>query len=190
MPVSRARPRLIAAALIVLLHIAATLALLRHGAARFDTDDTPANYIALVLTAAPVAQPAPPPVVVVPAERPRRTASPRVQAAPLAIMPPDAVPDAPPEAAAAAAAAASGKLDMATLRGLARQVEKERVPTALERLRTSEQVHARDDNDLARAVSQAKRPDCQTKYSGGTSLNLVMLIPLAIDTITDKGCKW
>lgn len=186
MPVSRARPRLIAAALIVLLHIAATLVLLRHGAARFDTDDTPENYIALAFVAAPVAQRAPPPVVLVPPVRPRRTATPRAQAAPLAIMPPDAAPDAPPETAAAA----SGKLDMATLRGLARQVEKERVPTALERLRTSEQMHARDDNDLARAVSQAKRPDCQTKYSGGTSLNLVMLIPLAIDTITDKGCKW
>lgn len=42
----------------------------------------------------------------------------------------------------------------------------------------------------APAVRQAKRPDCQTKYSGGEKANLLLLIPLAIETITDKACKW
>ena len=79
---------------------------------------------------------------------------------------------------------------MESLRGLARQVEKERVPTALERVRTAEQMRARDDNKLSRAINEAKRPDCQTKYSGGDKLDLIRLIPLAIDTITDTGCKW
>ena len=79
---------------------------------------------------------------------------------------------------------------MESLRGLARQVEKERVPTALERVRTAEQLRGADDNNLARAIKKAKNPDCQKKYSGGDKVNLILLIPLAIDTITGTGCTW
>ena len=79
---------------------------------------------------------------------------------------------------------------MESLRGLARQVEKERVPTALERVRTAEQLRGSDDNNLARAIKRAKNPDCQKKYAGGTEANLLLLIPLAIDTITGTGCTW
>lgn len=82
------------------------------------------------------------------------------------------------------ATAQKGRIDMESLRAAARQVDSERTPGALEPLRAS------DDSDLSRAVRKAKRPDCQTKYSGGTSFDVLLLIPLAIETITDKGCKW
>lgn len=73
---------------------------------------------------------------------------------------------------------------MESLRAVARQVDSESEPVGIEPLRAS------DDSQLARAVRKAKRPDCQTKYSGGTSFDVLLLIPLAIETITDKGCKW
>ncbi|MEW7850407.1 hypothetical protein AB2N08_17070 [Massilia aurea] len=194
-PTRGAGIRLGSGALIALAHVLFVFALLHYASPRIDTDSAPADYMMLALIPAPT-KPAPqarsaPPSGVVPATRPRRTTTPHVQQAPpesvlVLAMPQASVPDALTEAAPPA----TGKLDMESLRGAARQVEKERVPTALERLRTSEQMHARDDNKLSRAVNEAKRPDCQTKYSGGTSLNLVMLIPLAIDTITDTGCKW
>lgn len=186
--------RVAPAALIALAHILFVLALLHFTGARVDTDSTPADYIAFVFIPAP-AKSSPevrsaPASVVIPATRPRRIAAPREQPAsspaPIVIVPQAAAPDAPPQAATAA----TGKLDMESLRSAARQVEKERVPTALERLRTSEQMQAREESSLSRKISEAKRPDCQTKYSGGTSLDLIRLIPLAIDTITDTGCKW
>ena len=187
--------RLGSGVLIALAHILFVLALLHFTGARIDTDSTPADYIAFVFIPAP-AKSSPevrsaPASVVIPATRPRRIAAPRDQPAssapaPIVIAPQAVAPDAPPQAATAA----TGKLDMESLRSAARQVEKERVPTALERLRTAEQMQAREESSLARKISEAKRPDCQTKYSGGTSLDLIRLIPLAIDTITDTGCKW
>ena len=185
-----AASRLGSGVLVALAHILFVLALLHFTGARGDTDSTPADYIAFVFIPAPAkstpeVKMAPAPVV-----GPRRMAAPREQPAsspaPIVVVPQAAAPDAPPQAATAA----TGKLDMESLRSAARQVEKERVPTSLERLRTAEQMQAREESSLARKISEAKRPDCQTKYSGGTSLDLLRLIPLAIDTITDTGCKW
>ncbi len=79
---------------------------------------------------------------------------------------------------------------MEGLRIAARQVDSERVPTALERLREAEQLRSEDDSKLARGIKKAKRPNCQTAYAGGEKANPLLLIPLAIDTITGKGCKW
>lgn len=90
-----------------------------------------------------------------------------------------------PAAQAQAATAQPGRIDMESLRAVARQVDSEYGPVGLEPLRAS------DDSDLSRAVRRAKRPDCQTKYAEGrTTVNLLLLIPLAIETVTDKGCKW
>jgi hypothetical protein len=187
--------RLGSGVLIAAAHVLFVLALLHFTGARVETNSTPTDYIAFAFIPAP-AKSAPdvhsaPAPVVVPATRPRPIAVLRQQPAPseptsIVIVPQAAVPDAPTEAAPAT----TGKLDMESLRIAARQVERERVPTALERLRTSEQMRARDDTRLSRAVSEAKRPDCRTKYAGGEKANLLLLIPLAIDTITDTGCKW
>jgi hypothetical protein len=198
-------------ALIVLAHVLFVLALVHYASPRPDNASTPVDYIAFAFIVAPVkpvpapvpmlqARSAPPPVAV-PAMRPPRIATPSAMSAspePMTIIAPSeqaasATPTesvTAPAAAPASASAPTGKLDMESLRGLARQVEKERVPTALERLRTAEQMRASDDTKLSRAISEAKRPDCQTKYSGGDKLDLIRLIPLAIDTITGTGCNW
>jgi len=194
-------------AFIVLAHVLFVLALVHYASPRPDNASTPVDYIAFAFIVAPEkpvpapqARSAPPPVAVQ-AVRPPRIATPRAMPAspePMTIITPSeqaasAMPTeslTAPAPAPASASAPTGKLDMESLRGLARQVEKERVPTALERVRTAEQMRARDDNKLSRAINEAKRPDCQTKYSGGDKLDLIRLIPLAIDTITDTGCKW
>jgi hypothetical protein len=190
-------------AFIVLAHVLFVLALVHYASPRPDNASTPVDYIAFAFIVAPekpvpvpLARSAPPPVAVQ-VVRPPRIATPRAMPAspePMTIITPSeqAASAMPTESVTAPAPASApiGKLDMESLRGLARQVEKERVPTALERVRTAEQMRARDDNKLSRAINEAKRPDCQTKYSGGDKLDLIRLIPLAIDTITDTGCKW
>lgn len=200
-----ARSRVGSVAFIVLAHVLFVLALVHYASPRPDNVSTPVDYIAFAFILAPekpVPPPAPmpharsaPPPVAVPAVRPPRIAASRpTQASPepiTIITPPHETPTATPaETTTAPASAPTGKLDMESLRGLARQVEKERVPTALERVRTAEQLRGADDNNLARAIKRAKNPDCQKKYAGGTEANLLLLIPLAIDTITGTGCTW
>jgi hypothetical protein len=190
-------------AFIVLAHVLFVLALLHYASPRPDNASTPVDYVAFAFIVAPekpVPVPAPqarsaPPPVAVPTVRPPRIATSRAMPAspePITIIaPPQETPSAAPaETTTAPAPAPTGKLDMESLRGLARQVEKERVPTALERVRTAEQLRGADDNNLSRAIKRAKNPDCQKKYAGGTNVNLLLLIPLAIDTITGTGCTW
>jgi hypothetical protein len=201
-----ARSRAGSVALIVLAHVLFVLALLHYASPRPDNASTPVDYIAFAFIVAPVPVPVPvpvpqarsaPPPIVVPAVRPPRIPKPRATPAspePMTIITPSeqAASATPTESvtAPAPASAPTAKLDMESLRGLARQVEKEHVPTALERVRTAEQMRSRDDNKLSRAINEAKNPDCQKKYSGGDKLNLILLVPLAIDTITGTGCKW
>jgi hypothetical protein len=200
-----ARSRAGSVAFIVLAHVLFVLALVHYASPRPDNASTPVDYIAFAFIVAPekpVPPPAPmpqarsaPPPVAVPAVRPPRIVTTRPTPAspePITIItPPQETPSAAPaETMTAPAPAPTGKLDMESLRGLARQVEKERVPTALERLRTAEQLRGADDTNLSRAIKRAKNPDCQKKYASGTEANLLLLIPLAIDTITGTGCTW
>jgi hypothetical protein len=200
-----ARSRAGSIAFIVLAHVLFVLALVHYASPRPDNTSTPVDYIAFAFIVAPekpVPPPAPmpqarsaPPPVAVPAVRPTRIATQGATPAspePMTIIAaPQETPSATPaETTTAPASAPTGKLDMESLRGLARQVEKERVPTALERVRTAEQLRGDDDNNLSRAIKRAKNPDCQKKYAGGTNVNLLLLIPLAIDTITGTGCTW
>lgn len=188
-------------AFIVLAHVLFVLALVHYASPRPDNASTPVDYIAFAFIVAPE-KPAPvpqarsaPPPVAIQVVRPPRIATQRAMPAspePMTIIAaPQETPSATTaETTTAPAPAPTGKLDMESLRGLARQVEKERVPTALERVRTAEQLRGADDNNLARAIKRAKNPDCQKKYAGGTNVNLLLLIPLAIDTITGTGCTW
>jgi len=183
----------VSGALVALAHILFALALLRFADAPDARHaDVPVDYVAVVFIPAsrppvPAAPAAPLPVAAAPVRRPNRTRAPAVQI-PASPAPLAAAPEPPPDTRQTAAPARA--IDMESLRAAARQVESERVPTALESLRESEQMRAGDDSDLSRAVRRAKRPDCQTKYAGGTKANLLLLIPLAIETVTDKGCKW
>jgi len=43
------------------------------------------------------------------------------------------------------------------------------------------------DSQWAKPIEAAQRPPCDSAYS---PLGLMAIIPLALDTIRDKGCKW
>lgn len=183
-------PRIGPAALIVLGHVLLGFALLQHGGAPTrGPEPAPAEYIELALIAtpripAPAAAVADPRPAVAPRSPARRPAAMAPVESALVAVPVLAVEETP-AAQAQAATAQPGRIDMESLRAVARQVDSEYGPVGLEPLRAS------DDSDLSRAVRRAKRPDCQTKYAEGrTTVNLLLLIPLAIETVTDKGCKW
>lgn len=155
-------------------------------------DSSPASYIAFTFIAAPKsAQPAAtaqaPAIVPPPLRRAPPAARPEPTAAPVFTLPDAPASGAPAEVQAQPVTAApQQRIDMTSLRAAARQIDSERAPAQGE----AEQLRSLEDSNLARAVRQAKRPDCQKKYSGGTAANVLLLIPLAIETITDKGCKW
>lgn len=178
-------------ALIILVHLVFYAILVRHAGTPTTRGETPpADYITFVLvpaTATPKqaqAPVAPPPV-------PRTRRVPPQQPEP-AQSAPDHVPAVPASQGAAPEQAApeGDRLDMEALRAAARRVAQERAPTVRERLREAEQMRSEDDTDLARAIKRAKRPDCRTAYAGGDQANILMLVPLLIDTVRDKGCKW
>lgn len=148
----------------------------------------PANYIALTLVqvktkprpAQAQAEKAP--------STPRKRVAP-VQPAPVAAQAPSAAQEAP-EAEPGHAPQQGYRLDMDALRADARRFAGDHIPEPFEQVRDAEHRLEADKNDLGRAISNAKREPCTKRYSGGTSMNLFALIPLAIDTITDTGCKW
>lgn len=186
--------RLVAGALIALLHVLMVLALLKFAQAPDARDQTkPVDYIAFAFIAAPktpvLVEEATPLPIIVPSVRPRPAAVMReVEPAPALIT---IVQESPPSTETQQPAPVpERRLDMDSLRAAARQVDSDRTPTAMGGRRESEQLRNVEDTALSRGIQRAKRPDCQTKYSGGTSLNLLALIPLAIETVTDKGCKW
>jgi len=174
---------------IVLLHVLLVVALVRSAQAPDARQaEQPADYIAFAFIAAPT-----PPVVVEMSASPPVTA-PSVRPQP-AIVAREAMPqpepmgivqDSPPSADTPPLAP-EGRLDMASLRAAARQVDSER---ALEARRESQQLRGMEDTALSRAVERATVPDCQTKYAGGEKANILLLVPLAIDTLTGKGCNW
>ena len=180
-------------ALIVLAHLVFFAVLIRYAGAPSTRDEQgAARYVSFVLLPEK-AGPAPAEVVAVrpPLPRKRMAAVQREEAAPAQAVQAPATQDAAPEPEASEVVVSQGnRLDMEALRSAARQADRERVPTALERLREAEQMRSQDDSPLVRGIQRAKRPNCQTAYSGGDKLNLIMLIPLVVDTVTDKGCKW
>ena len=186
------RSRIGPAALIVLAHIVLVVVLIRYAGTPSARDKTVnATYIAFTMIAVTAKPPAPAVIASPPLRRDRRAIAHRVQpASPVpvhiaAILESDVrAPDAEGQPVQ------PGTLDMEGLRIAARDAQRERGPTALERQRDSEPLRADDDSTLAREIRKAKRPSCQTAYAGGEKANLLLLVPLAIDTITGKGCKW
>lgn len=103
---------------------------------------------------------------------------------------PAPVSEAPVPAQETAAAPAVERLDIASLRAAAGEMERRRVRSPLELVREQQRMRPAGDTATARAISKAKRADCRSAYGGGTEFNVLALIPLAVDTLTDTGCKW
>ncbi len=188
--------RLATGLFIGLLHLGLLAALLYHVNSSRPEDAGPVAYMNLILlpkTAPPPVREAtaPPP----PLRRSRPSADTARPAPILKAIPAHTPADAPaepdtPAPAPSASPSPSQKLDMLALRADVGRISKEYVAEPFEQVRAAESRLEAEKNDLGRAIGKAKRPPCTKKYSGGTSMNLILLIPLAIDTITDKGCKW
>lgn len=173
-----------------LLHLGLLAALLYHVNSARPEDVGPVAYMNLIL----LPKTAPPPVREATAPPPLvRRSRPSVDTARTAALPANEPADAaaePDTPAPAPSASPSPKLDMLALRADVGRIGKDYVAEPFEQVRAAESRLEAEKNDLGRAIGKAKRPPCTKKYSGGTSMNLILLIPLAIDTITDKGCKW
>lgn len=88
---------------------------------------------------------------------------------------------------AEAPAAATPLLDPETLhaeirQNLRKEARKRAQPPAYLRAEQPE-----PKSKLGRDIEQAIRPDCQTAYAGA---GLLAVVPLVIDAVRDKGCKW
>jgi len=179
---------------IVLAHLVLIAALLHHANRPRFEDTGPVEYMSYIVVpkpaaprveerAAPVTPPpvrrSRPPVIRAEAE-PAMTIVPATESAAMQLSPEAAAPSASP----------SPKLDMVALRADARRAGKDYAPEPFEQVRAAESRLEAEKKDLGRAIANTKRPPCTKKYSGGEKLNLIALIPLAIDTITDTGCKW
>jgi len=173
-----------------LAHLALVAALLHHANRPRIEDTGPVEYMSYIVVPTPAAPKVeeraasirPPPV------RRSRPSVTRVDAEPAMTIVPateSAALQTPSEEVAP-----SPKLDMATLRAEARRVTRDYAPEPFEQVRAAESRLEAEKKDLGRAIANTKRPPCTKKYSGGEKLNLIALIPLAIDTITDTGCKW
>lgn len=178
-----------------LVHLLLIAALLHHANSAKHEETGPVEYMSYIVVpkpAVPVVQEPVLPTAPPPARRSRPSiVTAEAPQAPNNIPAPDpAEAQAEPAAPAPASAAPSAKLDMAALRADAGRMSRAYVPEPFEQVRAAESRLEAEKRDLGRAIEKAKRPPCTKKYSGGTSMNLILLIPLAIDTITDKGCKW
>lgn len=177
-----------------LLHLVLLAALLHHANSSRPEDSGPVEYMSLILVPKTATPPIQPPAAPPPPVRRSRTSADIAEPVPIlkaipAPAPSDTQQD-PVAEAPAPSASPSPKLDMAALRADAGRISKDYVAEPFEQVRAAESRLEAEKNNLGRAIEKAKRPPCTKKYSGGTSLNLILLIPLAIETVTDKGCKW
>jgi len=179
---------------IVLAHLVLVAALLHHANRPRIEDTGPVEYMSYIVVPTPAAPTVeertasitPPPV------RRSRPPAARLEAQPaMTIVSPAEAPAVPaPAEGTAPSTSPSPKLDMVALRADARRAGKDYEPEPFEQVRAAESRLEAEKKDLGRAIANTKRPPCTKKYSGGEKLNLIALIPLAIDTITDTGCKW
>lgn len=179
---------------IVLAHLVLVAALLHHANRPRLEDTGPVEYMRYIVVprpAAPVVVERAAPITPPPLRRSRPAAI-RSEAQPAMTIVSPAEPAArqAPTEDAAPSASPSPKLDMAALRADARRASKDYAPEPFEQVRAAESRLEAEKRDLGRAIANTRRPPCTKKYSGGEKLNLIALIPLAIDTITDTGCKW
>jgi len=175
---------------IVLAHLLLIAALLQHANPPRLEDTGPVEYMSYIVVqkpAAPRVEERTAPVTPPPVRRSRPSVI-RTEAEPAMTIVP--ATESAAVQAAAEEAAPSPKLDMAALRADARRAGKDYAPEPFEQVRAAESRLEAEKKDLGRAIANTKRPPCTKKYSGGEKLNLIALIPLAIDTITDTGCKW
>lgn len=141
--------------------------------------------------AVPAAAAEPPPTAAVRPAAPRAAA--RRPAAPIQLHPAEpasevaAAPDEAPAQSDLVPPAPQGQaIDVEALRSAARDYERTREKSPIEKHRAQLREEQRRDV-AAEAIAKSARGDCRNAYSG---LGLLALIPLAVDAVRDGGCKW
>jgi len=79
------------------------------------------------------------------------------------------------------------RLNLDDLKRSALAIDKQRQPGTIAKI---QQSHRRDEGfeqKLADGAKKAERKDCLKAYSG---IGLLAVIPLAVSTVVDTGCKW
>jgi hypothetical protein len=174
-------------AISLLLH-AIVLAWLVHQAPAPRLEDTPQRRSALVFVTVRPKPPPRPPAAPKPAAIAASTAPARP---PRAIVRPAVASNAPPAIAVERSQSATPAevpvnapaFDIDAARTAARAVAKEEGSG----MRSGATLKETREEKLGRSIEKARRHDCKTAYAG---MSLLAVIPLAIDTVTDTGCKW
>lgn len=78
-------------------------------------------------------------------------------------------------------------LDLDALRSSALAIEKQRKPTEIEQIQASHRQAESLEKRLAEGTKRAEKKECLKAYSG---IGLLAVIPLAVSTVVDTGCKW
>lgn len=106
-----------------------------------------------------------------------------------AVAPPAAEPDDPFDTGRRSPKKENGlsPVDIDRLRAQARDDEKNRIKTPLERLHEREHIVRTIESKVADGAARAARKDCQTAYGGA---GVFAIVPLLYGTLTDDGCKW
>lgn len=78
-------------------------------------------------------------------------------------------------------------LDLNALRGSALAMERKRKPTEIEQMQAGNSIKPTLEQRLGEGTKRAEKKDCLRAYSG---IGLLAVIPLAVSTVVDTGCKW
>lgn len=170
-------------AVAVVLHAAVILLLYLH---RPEHRAEPAKetWIQLVKVQPPKPRPALPPVAVAPQPRPKHVAARPAPARETAILPIAPIPVEAPLPVADKPAS----IDMDAARRVAAQVAREENQRARTHPNLLKTERPTKQERLARAIENARKPDCKTAYAGA---GIFALIPLAKNALSsDPSCRW
>jgi hypothetical protein len=96
-------------------------------------------------------------------------------------------PSAPIVPAPAPAASATPRLDYGNIRNQALEIDRNREISPIDKLRQEQFKPHTVESGIQQAAKRGTRGDCQTEYAG---MGLLAIVPLLVDTVTDRGCKW
>ncbi len=102
---------------------------------------------------------------------------------PVAEASPSSAPDSDPLAAARPLAG----VDLEQIRGAAKHFNRNYQADTIAQIQDSHRRDQRMETKLGQNVAKAAKKDCLKAYAGA---GLLAIIPLAVSTVVDTGCKW
>ncbi|MFZ6721847.1 hypothetical protein [Undibacterium sp. Ji49W] len=78
-------------------------------------------------------------------------------------------------------------LDLDTLRASALALDRQRKPGEIEQMQASHRRSDTLEKRLGEGAKRAEKKECLKAFSG---LGILAVIPLAVSTVVDTGCKW